>query len=153
MISILAKIFSFAFVIIIYMFIIKIIQMIYRDIEVMSRHKNGDKVSKTYLKLINLRSEFSFDVFESYPITKDTVIGRDKRCHIRIDDPFMSSRHAEIIVREGVHYLNDLESTNGTFLNGDKVTGDPIEILNGDKIEIGQVTFIFVTETEDEHNE
>ena len=153
MISILAKIFSFAFVIIIYMFIIKIIQMIYRDIEVMSRHKSGNKISKTYLKLINLRSEFSFDVSESYPIIKDTAIGRDKRCHIRIDDPFMSSRHAEIIIREGVHYLNDLESTNGTFLNGERVSGDPIEMLNGDKIQIGQVTFIFVTEVEEGQNE
>jgi len=58
----------------------------------------------------------------------------------------MSQKHAEILTRDGICYISDLGSTNGTFLNGNEVLGDPIEIINGDKIEIGQLLFIYVTE-------
>lgn len=150
MLDIMAKIFSLAFIIIIYMFIIKIIQMVYLDIRTMSRKKSGDEIIGTYLKLINLRHTLDFDVHESYEINRDIVIGRDKKCGIYVDDPFMSQRHAEIIVRDDVCYLSDLNSTNGTFLNGNEVSGDPIEIINGDKLDIGQLSFIFVSNKEEE---
>jgi len=42
------------------------------------------------------------------------IIGREG--HIRIDDPAVSKRHAEIEIIDGEVYLRDLESTNGTFL-------------------------------------
>jgi len=116
------------------------------DIAVMSRRKSGDIAASTYLKLLNLRQSLDFPVYESYNISKDIVIGRDRRCDISIDDPFMSQRHAEILFREGVYYLSDLGSTNGTLLNGNSVLGDPIELLNGDKLEIGQLMFIFMTD-------
>lgn len=150
MLEIIPKLFTYIFVLLIYLFIIKIIKMINTDIAVMSRKKSGDIAASTYLKLLNLRQSLDFPVFESYNISKDTIIGRDKRCDISIDDPFLSQRHSEILFREGVYYLSDLDSTNGTYLNGNKITGDPIELLNGDKIEIGQLKFIFVTDGQGE---
>ncbi|MDD6308144.1 MAG: FHA domain-containing protein [Clostridia bacterium] len=144
--SLIPKLLSYVFVLIVYMFIIKIIQMVSRDIEVMRRRKSGEVFAKTYIKLLNLRQSLDFAVDENYALEGDVTIGRGARCEIFIDDPFLSQRHASFIWRNGVCYLQDAGSTNGTFLNGEKVEGDPIELLNGDKIELGQLSFIFVTE-------
>ncbi len=144
-ITILAKLFSYVFVLIIYLFIIKIIQMVSRDIEVMRRRKTSDIAAHTYIKLLNLRHSLNFTVAENYPILKDSVLGRSRKCDIPIDDPFLSQQHAAFLWREGVCYLQDAGSTNGTFLNGNRISGDPIELLNGDRIDIGQLSFIFVT--------
>lgn len=147
--TIVAKLLSYIFVLTVYWFIIKIIRMVSRDIEVMRRRKNSDIAAHTYIKLLNLRHSLPFSVSENYAVLKDTVIGRGKRCDIPVDDPFLSQRHTAFLWREGACYLQDLESTNGTFLNGKRVTGDPIELLNGDRIDLGQLSFIFVTEDSD----
>ncbi len=147
--TILAKLLSYIFVLIIYLFIIKIIQMVTRDIEVMRRRKNSDIAAHTYIKLLNLRHSLDFTVEENYPVLKDSILGRSQKCEIPIDDPFLSQRHAAFLWRDGACFLQDAGSTNGTFLNGNRVTGDPIELLNGDRIDIGQLSFIFVTEDSD----
>ena len=144
--TILAKLLSYVFVLIIYIFIIKIIQMVSRDIEVMRRRKNSDLAAHTYIKLINLRHTLDFPVEENYPVLQNSVLGRSAKCDIPIDDPFLSQRHASFLWRDGVCYLQDMGSTNGTFLNGKRAEGDPIELLSGDKIELGQLSFLFVTE-------
>jgi pSer/pThr/pTyr-binding forkhead associated (FHA) protein len=143
-INLIPRLLSVLFVLLVYVFIIRIIKMVNTDIAVMQRKKNVAGAAGTYLKLLNIRSALDFHVEESYPISADMAIGRDRRCEIVIDDPFLSKRHCEILVRDGVYYLNDLDSTNGTFLNGSKVEGDAIELMNGDKISIGQLSFIFV---------
>ncbi len=143
--TIIAKLLSYVFVLIIYLFIIKIIQLVTRDIEVMRRRKNGDAAVHTYIKLLNLRHSLDFAVAENYPILKDSVLGRNQKCDIPIDDPFLSQRHAAFLWREGTCYLQDAGSTNGTFLNGKRISGDPIELLSGDKVDLGQLSFIFMT--------
>ena len=140
------KIFSILFVLLVYVFIISIIKMVNSDIAVMLKKKNSGANSGTYLKLLNIRSSLNFPVSESYEIAADVKIGRDRSCEIRINDPFLSQVHAEILVEEGFCFLKDMGSTNGTLLNGEKVVGDPIELISGDKISFGQLTFIFVTD-------
>ena len=49
-----------------------------------------------------------------------------------------------------VGYLHDLGSTNGTMLNGEAVQGDPIELISGDRISFGQVSFIYITDKGEE---
>lgn len=141
-----AKLLSYIFVLAIYLFIIKIIQMVSKDIEVMRRRKTSEIAAHTYIKVLNLRHNLDFPVEENYPILKDSVLGRSAKCAICIDDPFLSQRHAAFIWRDGTCYLQDLGSTNGTFLNGKRAKGDPIELFSGDKIDLGQLSLIFVTE-------
>ena len=148
-IDLIPKIFSILFVVLVYIFIVKIIQLVHSDIAVMMRQKTkGDSVG-TYLKLLNICSSLSFPVSESYEISADVTIGRSSRCEICIDDPFLSSEHAAIIVQDKVCFLQDLGSTNGTLLNGERLEGDPIELINGDKITFGNLSFIFITDNEE----
>ncbi len=59
---------------------------------------------------------------KSYPLKGETiVIGRGKTCHIHILNMKVSRNHAEIQIQGDEYYINDLNSRNGSFLNGQKI--------------------------------
>jgi hypothetical protein len=70
-------------------------------------------------------------------------LGRTREADVVLRDPEVSRRHARLESRNGVVYVEDLESSNGTFLNGRRVT-EPIEIREGDEIDVG-TTRVVVT--------
>ena len=59
-------------------------------------------------------------------------------CHIALDDRFVSQLHAWMFRRDDQCFIEDLGSTNGTFLNDDKVTS-PALLTKGDHVRIGNV--------------
>jgi predicted component of type VI protein secretion system len=67
------------------------------------------------------------------------VIGRAPDAELRLEDTFASSQHARIFGRNGSWYVEDLGSTNGTFVNEQKLMG-PAMVQPGDSIRIGQTT-------------
>lgn len=141
--QILSKGLTYIFVIIVYLFIYAIIRMIFLDIRALSRKKRIIKAGG-YLKLINLRNSLPFSVKESYEIEDDNTIGRNKKCSIQIDDEMLSGVHCRIFKSDGSFFLEDNESTNGTFLNGEPVTDEAVELIDGDKIAVGSLMFLFV---------
>jgi diguanylate cyclase (GGDEF)-like protein len=83
-------------------------------------------------------------VGEMYKITKDeTTIGRGSQADIQVIDEGISRRHASIRLDGDRVSVSDLGSTNGTFLNGDKVTTH--ELHDGDKIQVGSTTILKFT--------
>ena len=70
--------------------------------------------------------------------TSITPLGRDVNNAIVIDDPFASADHAVLTYRGRSWYLEDLGSTNGSYINGRRVDGvAPMGF--GDELQIGQV--------------
>ena len=71
-------------------------------------------------------------------VSSSTVVGRDAGSGIRLDgDDFASSRHASIEPRADGVWVEDLGSTNGTFVNGERITGRTL-VRAGDAVRIGQ---------------
>jgi hypothetical protein len=66
-------------------------------------------------------------------------IGRAPSCQIKLSDNYISQLHAKISDRNGSWVVEDLGSTNGTYLNQRKVTV-PTEISPGDRIRVGKTT-------------
>jgi pSer/pThr/pTyr-binding forkhead associated (FHA) protein len=64
------------------------------------------------------------------------VIGRDASCDLTVDDPKVSGEHAEIIRSGSSFVLRDLGSTNGTYVNGERVDGRR-RLHEGDRLQIG----------------
>ncbi|WP_242978162.1 FHA domain-containing protein [Garciella nitratireducens] len=116
--------------------------MIYLDIKGIRRRSS---MGSTYLKLINRRDELPFKVEESYSIPSSVSIGRSNKNDIIIKDPFISKNHAIIEKKHNEYYIEDLNSSNGTFVNNEQIF-NPIRLQHGDTITIGQVNFIFVNE-------
>jgi FHA domain len=71
-------------------------------------------------------------------VAATTVVGRDAQAGIRLDgDDFASAQHARIELRDGGVWVEDLGSTNGTFVNGAKVKRKR-RLRAGDAVRIGQ---------------
>ena len=68
------------------------------------------------------------------------TLGRSPGSDIRIDDPFASSAHARIFPRGQFMYIEDMGSTNGTFLNGRKLQ-TPQQLKVADRIRIGDTEY------------
>ena len=75
------------------------------------------------------------------PVGKLCTIGRDSACELCLADPFISARHARIERRSNGFSLRDLQSRNGTFLNGARVVESLLSI--GDKLKFGETTYVF----------
>jgi Protein of unknown function (DUF3662)/FHA domain len=77
-----------------------------------------------------------------YPLSGPvTMLGRSSACDVPLDDASASRRHAEIRRRAGKTVLVDLDSTNGTLVNGRRVREAPLRA--GDRITIGTTTIVF----------
>lgn len=73
-----------------------------------------------------------------FPLSPVTIIGRSTETEIALNDSFLSNEHARLELREAVWWLEDLNSTNGTFLNGFEVRGST-ELHPGDVVRVGRV--------------
>jgi pSer/pThr/pTyr-binding forkhead associated (FHA) protein len=74
----------------------------------------------------------------SYELLDELTVGRAAGCHIALEDRFVSQLHARMFRRDDQCFIEDLGSTNGTFLNDDKVTS-PALLTKGDHVRIGSV--------------
>jgi hypothetical protein len=78
----------------------------------------------------------------AYDLSEGAVLGRGDQADIRLEDGFASSRHARLVPQGDVMVLEDLGSTNGTYLNGEPLRG-PQPLHAGDRIRIGDSEFSF----------
>jgi len=72
----------------------------------------------------------------TYELGEEITIGRAAGCQVTIDDTYASQLHARVFQRDGQIFVEDIGSTNGTYLNRTKVTG-PMVIQRGDQLQIG----------------
>ena len=74
----------------------------------------------------------------SYELLDELTVGRAAGCHIALEDRFVSQLHARMFRRDDQCFIEDLGSTNGTFLNDEKVTS-PALLSKSDRVRIGNV--------------
>jgi pSer/pThr/pTyr-binding forkhead associated (FHA) protein len=75
-------------------------------------------------------------------------IGRDTNCDLSMIDETMSAHHARLTYHHGQWWLEDLNSTNGTYLNDEKLT-TPAVIITGDEFKCGNTIFVIRIEADD----
>jgi hypothetical protein len=77
-----------------------------------------------------------------YDLDGDIILGRGDQAEIRLEDPFASSRHARIHGQGNAVVIEDLDSTNGTYLN-EELLETPRPLHPGDRVRIGDSEFAF----------
>jgi pSer/pThr/pTyr-binding forkhead associated (FHA) protein len=77
---------------------------------------------------------------------KRSVLGRSRDADVQIEDPNVSRRHAEIVQEGSVYWLVDLGSTNGTEVDGKRVSR--ARLGDGSRFTVGETTLTFSTERE-----
>lgn len=71
------------------------------------------------------------------------IAGRDSEAEIVIPDRKSSRKHFRIYKDQDKYFIQDLKSSNGTFVNGDSIGGRPLGLESGDSIVIGDTEFVF----------
>jgi pSer/pThr/pTyr-binding forkhead associated (FHA) protein len=71
-----------------------------------------------------------------YDLGEELTVGRAAGCQVTLDDNYVSQLHARIFTRDEMLFVEDLGSTNGTYLNTRKVSS-PVAMKRGDQLKIG----------------
>ncbi len=122
------------FLALLYFFLARVVRSLLRDLRAASR-ESGASLGR----LIVVESPAGEpEAGRSFDLDAITTLGRDVNNAIVIEDPFASSDHAVLTYRGRSWYVEDLGSTNGTFVNGRAVSAvSPLGF--GDEVSIGQV--------------
>jgi hypothetical protein len=79
---------------------------------------------------------------EAFGVGPGLVIGRALACDITIEDSYASGRHARLYDRDGHVYIEDLNSTNGTYVNGSRLSTQQL-LRPHDRVRIGDTELRF----------
>ena len=79
----------------------------------------------------------------TYALVAETTIGRAPGCLVQLDDTYVSQVHARISLGPGGYAVEDLASTNGTYVNRVKVTA-PTPLQAGDRLQVGNIVLELV---------
>jgi pSer/pThr/pTyr-binding forkhead associated (FHA) protein len=137
-----------------YLFLARVVRAVYRELSPdrpapaassngsrfgRRRGKRSDQSAKPYkLKMIDPATA------QVFPLGEEVTIGRAPGCSVPLaDDTYVSQLHARIYVRDGKPFVEDLGSTNGTFLNRDRLS-KTMPLHRGDKLQIGQTVLEIV---------
>ena len=72
-----------------------------------------------------------------YELSDESTVGRAAGCQVALDDSYASQLHARLYKRDGKLFVEDLGSTNGTYVNRRKVTA-PVALRKGDRLQVGR---------------
>ena len=144
---------KFCFLGLLYLFLARVVRAVYRElspdrpVEVRrpasrfgaARGRKADAPSRPYkLKMIDPATA------QVFPLGEEVTIGRAPGCSVPLaDDTYASQLHARIYIRDGKPFVEDLGSTNGTFLNRDRLS-KTMPLRRGDKLQIGQTVLEIV---------
>lgn len=122
---------KYAFLITLYLLIIWVFSRLVRSLEPYS-----PAPSRRMRGLVVLEQAPSLPAPAAYHLTDRLTIGRDSTNTIVLADSFVSAHHATVERRGGSIWLRDEGSTNGTFVNGERIR-EPVALQPGDQIAIG----------------
>ena len=127
-----------AVVLLLYFFLGQVLRFVMRDLR--SGAPAGGAVASPYGQLVVVRAgQSGVAVGKTFPLGPKNVIGRSlEDCEIALNDSFLSSQHAVLELQGSSWVLQDLRSTNGTFVNEMEVR-DSTDVEEGDIIRVGRV--------------
>lgn len=97
------------------------------------RRQSGTRRSGSRIVVLRSDSQAGLD----FTVDDAVVLGRSPEADIVIEDPYASEFHLRLNTKEGRLVLSDLGSTNGTYVNGRRVS-TPVDLRRGDAVQIGK---------------
>lgn len=133
MIAIVFLILRLVLVVLLYAFLLWALYTLWNDLRMQTLALQAPQIPPITLEVTNLLDEqpATFDLPE-------ILVGRSASANYTIRNETVSSQHARLSYHHHQWWVEDLKSTNGTFLNGERV-GSPTVVMNGDELRCGQV--------------
>jgi len=130
---------KYALLALLFLFIWRAMRWVVRGLNVDRSASSSGRVASTPARQTML--QVHPDGGKSYPFRLEgaTTLGRGAECELRLEDTYVSQQHARIFDRNGNWYVEDLGSTNGTYVNEQKLVA-PAMLTPGDSIRVGTTT-------------
>ncbi|HWL66085.1 MAG TPA: FHA domain-containing protein [Actinomycetota bacterium] len=132
---------KYAFLAVLYIFIARVVKAVYVELRpgatattAAAPRSSARRAKKAPRKAAVIEGNPKGKVLE---LGDELVIGRAEKCHLVIDDTYVSQLHARIFGRGDSFVVEDLGSTNGTYVNRRRITA-PTELQRGDRVKIGK---------------
>lgn len=141
--EIVLQLLKYVFLIVLYVFIARAVRLIHLELKpagarrppAVVQTRQPSKKVKTPRKVTVVEGDVNKG--KSFDLGEELVIGRAEKCHIVLDDTYVSQMHARFFARGESYMVEDLGSTNGTYLNRRRITS-PVEVSRGDQVKIGK---------------
>jgi hypothetical protein len=134
--GILVLVLRLALAVVLYVFVGWAFYTLWRDLNQQSRTLASHRIPLLGLKFLG-QDEFQPRYFN----IPELIIGRDPHCDFPIQDDTVSAHHSRLSYHHHQWWIEDMQSTNGTFLNQERLT-TPTVMTTGDELRCGQITLI-----------
>ncbi|MHC1741326.1 MAG: FHA domain-containing protein [Anaerolineaceae bacterium] len=141
MLALIVLIFRYILMIVLYIFLGWVIYTLWRDLRFQSQIVTAQKIPQ-----LTLAMESDIDGSQKSFVKTEVIIGREVDSDFQVNDEAVSSRHARLTYRYLQWWVEDLQSTNGTFLNEQRVETATV-IIKGDELTIGHQNIIINIES------
>jgi hypothetical protein len=143
---------KFAFIAVLYLFLLWVARSALKDLRRPAPHEGAyidpdyDVAADGYAGQVPSSARLVVEqggglrVGHAFVVGSGLVIGRADGIEVRIDDSFASGQHARVFDHDGLVYIEDMRSTNGTYVNGERVDA-PAPLHRDDRIRIGDTQF------------
>lgn len=137
---------KYVFLIVLYIFLAGAVKAVYRELRPAPARGSGSRGAAPAPRAPSKRTKRAprkLSVVEgplkgkSYELGDELTVGRAEKCHIVVDDTYVSQVHARFFADGETFVVEDLGSTNGTYLNRRRITS-PAELSRGDRVKIGK---------------
>lgn len=130
-------------VVLIWLFFLRVIRAVWVEVRppkvragVTSGEPRRERSGRFNLKVIEPASHRG----QVYDLGEEITVGRAAGCAVHVEDAYTSNLHARVYRREGTVWVEDLGSTNGTWVNAEKIDG-PTRLGRGDLLQVGGTVF------------
>lgn len=132
--------FGIVFIILLYGIIYYSLKIMYKDVKTGGKRKNNSSGIRYGIEVIQTGVNSTLEQGSVVPIRGVITLGRKPENTIILTEPFVSGNHAKIYIKNNSLYVEDLNSTNGVYVNNDRIE-EKFKLIADDEIKIGSAIF------------
>lgn len=128
------------FIIILYLIIYYSLKIMYKDVKTGGKPKSSNSERVYGLEVLESGVNSTLEQGSVIPIRGNVTLGRKQDNVIIFTEPFVSGNHGKIYTKNNSLYIEDLNSTNGIYVNGERIE-EQFKLIADDEIKIGSAVF------------
>jgi len=135
-----AVVFGVLFIILLYALILSALKIMNKDVKSGGRRKQSSEKKSFGLEVVEVTENTSLKRGTVIPIRISVTLGRKEDNSVVLADQHVSGNHARLIIKNNILFIEDLGSTNGTYVNDKRIVGK-VKLFGNDYIKIGSTSF------------
>ena len=132
--------FGIVFIILLYVIIYYALKIMYKDVKTGGKARNNSSGIRYGIEVIQTGVNSTLEQGSVVPIRGIITLGRKPENTIVLTEPFVSGNHAKIYVKNNNLYVEDLNSTNGVYVNNERIQ-EKYKLVADDEVKIGSAIF------------